>query len=70
MEFEFLDKFDGILFAIMSYFPISIIIRNYDDIEYFWSYDIYLHDLGYFLMIKEDIFYLKNKKKETFLKFK
>ena len=39
MKFEFIDKFDGILFAIMSYFPKSIIIGNYDDIEYFWSYD-------------------------------
>ena len=39
MKFEFIDKFDGILFAIMSYFPKSIIIGNYDDLEYFWSYD-------------------------------
>ncbi len=70
MEFEFIDKFYGIIFAIMSYFPISIIIGNYNDVVYFWSYDIYLHDLGYFFDDKGRYFYLKNKKKEIFLKFK
>ena len=37
-----------IIFAIMSYFPKNIIIGNYDDVEYFGSYNIYLNNLGLF----------------------
>ena len=62
IKFEFIDKFYGMIFLIMSYFP-CIIIRG--DIEYFGSFVIYLNGLG--LMIKEGIFYLK---KDVFQKFK
>lgn len=37
-----------IIFAIMSYFHKNIIIGNYDDVEYFGSYNIYLNNLGLF----------------------
>ena len=70
MKFEFMDKFYGIIFAIkLSYFPKSIIIRNYDDVEYFGTFVVCLRGLSLIFEIKENIFYLKNKK-EFFQKFK
>ena len=70
MKFEFIDKFYGIIFTIkLSYFPKSIIIRNYDDVEYFGTFVVCLRGLSLIFEIKENIFYLKNKK-EFFQKFK
>ena len=70
MEFEFIDKFYGIIFTIkLSYFPKSIIIRNYDEAEYFGTFVVCLSGLSLIFEIKENIFYLKNKK-EFFQKFK
>ncbi len=64
MKFEFMDKFYGIIFAIkLSYFPKSIIIRNYDDVEYFGTFVVCLRGLSLIFEIKENIFYLKNKKR-------
>ena len=57
IKFEFIDKFYGMIFLIMSYFPGTIIIG---DVEYFEPFVIYLNGLG--LMIKEDIFYLKKER--------
>ena len=68
MEFEFIDKFNEIALAIMSYFPKSIVIGNYDDLEYFGSFDIYLHGLGPFFDDKGRYFLFKKQKKGRFPK--
>lgn len=65
MKFEFIDKFYGIIFPIkLSYFPKSIIIRNYDDVEYFGTFVVCLRGLSpifddkrrYFLFKKKNFF--------------
>jgi hypothetical protein len=45
-EFTFVNKFNAISEAVKSVFPNAVIIGNYDKLEYFSCFDVYIRGVG------------------------
>ena len=62
MEFPFVDKFNKIASEIKEVFPNCVVVGNYDDLEYYGVFDVYVHGLGPVFDDKSRYFlYKKNK---------
>ena len=59
MEFQFIDKFNEISDGIKAMFPNAIILGNYDDLEYYGCFDVYIHGIGPFFDNKGRYFLFK-----------
>ncbi|MGL4947876.1 MAG: hypothetical protein ACRC42_00615, partial [Mycoplasma sp.] len=66
MEYSFIDKFNEIGNAIHSIFPNVYIIGNYDEIEYYGSFDVYLHGIGPVFDNKHRFFIYKKSNSNKF----
>ena len=62
MEYPFVDKFNRVGNEIRETFPNAVILGNYDDLEYYGCFDVYVHGLGPVFDDKNRFFlYKKNK---------
>jgi hypothetical protein len=59
MEFQFIDKFNEISDGIKMMFPNIKIFGNYDDLEYYGCFDVYIHGIGPFFDNKGRYFLFK-----------
>ena len=59
MEFQFIDKFNEISDGIKTMFPNAKIFGNYDDLEYYGCFDVYIHGIGPFFDNKGRYFLFK-----------
>ena len=59
MEFQFIDKFNEISDGIKMMFPNVKIVGNYDDLEYYGCFDVYIHGIGPFFDNKGRYFLFK-----------
>ena len=66
MEFQFIDKFNEIADGVKFMFPNSKIIGNYDDLEYFGCFDVYIHGIGPFFDNKGRYFLFKKNARGRF----
>ena len=62
LEFQFIDKFNQIGEAIKIQFPNCIIYGNYENLEYFGQFDIYLRGIGPFFDNQGRYFIFKKQK--------
>lgn len=65
-EYTFVDKFNKMGNEIKSVFPNVNLIGNYDDLDYFGQFDIYLHGLGPVFDEKSRFFLFKKNKSGRF----
>ena len=68
LEFQFIDKFNEIGEAIKIQFPNCIIYGNYENLEYFGQFDIYLRGIGPFFDNLGRFFIFKKQKYGRFPK--
>ena len=68
MEFQFIDKFNEISDGIKIMFPNIKISGNYDDLEYYGCFDVYIHGIGPFFDNKGRYFLFKKNAKGRFPK--
>ena len=68
MEFQFIDKFNEVSDGIKLMFPNIKIIGNYDDLEYYGCFDVYIHGIGPFFDNKGRYFLFKKIAKGRFPK--
>ena len=68
MEFQFIDKFNEVADGIKMMFPNIKIIGNYDDLEYYGCFDVYIHGIGPFFDNKGRYFLFKKMAKGRFPK--
>ena len=61
MEFQFVDKFNEITEGLQMMFPNAKIYGNYDDLEYYGCFDVYIHGIGPFFDNKGRYFLFKKK---------
>ena len=66
MEFQFIDKFNEIAEGLQMMFPNAKIYGNYDDLEYFGCFDVYIHGIGPFFDNKGRYFLFKRNAKGRF----
>ena len=59
MEFQFIDKFNEIADGVKIMFPNSKVLGNYDDLEYYGCFDVYIHGIGPFFDNKGRYFLFK-----------
>ena len=65
-EYTFVDKFNKMGNEIKSVFPNVNLIGNYDDLDYFGQFDVYLHGLGPVFDEKSRFFLFKKNKSGRF----
>ena len=68
MEFQFIDKFNEIADGIKMMFPNAKIFGNYDDLEYYGCFDVYIHGIGPFFDGKGRYFLFKKNARGRFPK--
>ena len=68
MEYQFIDKFNEISYGIKNIFPNIQIFGNYDDLEYYGSFDVYIHGIGPYFDNKGRYFIYKKNAKGRFPK--
>lgn len=68
-EYTFKDKFDELSNAVKIMFPNCRIYGNYDDLEYFGVFDVYIHGIGPCFDRKGRYFLFRKKIKQRFPKF-
>ena len=68
MEFQFIDKFNEISDGIKMMFPNAKIVGNYDDLEYYGCFDVYIHGIGPFFDNKGRYFLFKKNARGRFPK--
>ena len=68
MEFQFIDKFNEIADGIKFMFPNIKIAGNYDDLEYYGCFDVYVHGIGPFFDNKGRYFLFKKNARGRFPK--
>jgi hypothetical protein len=66
MEFQFIDKFNEIAEGINSMFPNAKVYGNYDDLEYYGCFDVYIHGIGPFFDNKGRYFLFKKNARGRF----
>ena len=66
MEFQFIDKFNEISEGIQCMFPNAKIYGNYDDLEYYGCFDVYIHGIGPFFDNKGRYFLFKKNARGRF----
>ena len=66
MEFQFIDKFNEIAEGLQMMFPNAKIYGNYDDLEYFGCFDVYIHGIGPFFDNKGRYFLFKKRARGRF----
>ena len=66
MEFQFIDKFNEITEGIQYMFPNIKIYGNYDDLEYYGCFDVYIHGIGPFFDNKGRYFLFKKNARGRF----
>ena len=59
MEYQFIDKFNEIADGVKAMFPNAVILGNYDDLEYYGCFDVYIHGIGPFFDNKGRYFLFK-----------
>ena len=59
MEFQFIDKFNEIADGVKMMFPNAKIFGNYDELEYYGEFDVYIHGIGPFFDNKGRYFLFK-----------
>ena len=68
MEFQYVDKFNEIADGIKFMFPNAKIYGNYDDLEYYGCFDVYIHGIGPFFDNKGRYFLFKKNARGHFPK--
>ncbi len=68
LEFQFIDKFNEIGEAIKNKFPNCTIYGNYDYLEYFGQFDVYLRGIGPFFDEQGRYFIFKKQQVNKFPK--
>ena len=68
LEFQFIDKFNEIGEAIKNEFPNCIIYGNFDYLEYFGQFDVYLRGIGPFFDEQGRFFIFKKQQVNKFPK--
>ena len=66
MEFQFIDKFNEISEGVKNMFPNVKIYGNYDDLEYYGCFDVYIHGIGPFFDNKGRYFLFKKNARGRF----
>jgi hypothetical protein len=66
MEFQFIDRFNEISEGVKYMFPNIKIIGNYDDLEYYGCFDVYIHGIGPFFDGKGRYFLFKKNARGRF----
>ena len=66
MEFQFIDKFNEIAEGLQMMFPNAKIYGNYDDLEYYGCFDVYIHGIGPFFDNKGRYFIFKKNARGRF----
>ncbi len=66
MEFQFIDKFNEICEGLNIMFPNAKIYGNYDDLEYYGCFDVYIHGIGPYFDNKGRYFLFKKNAKGRF----
>ena len=66
MEFQFIDKFNEITEGINNMFPNAKVYGNYDELEYYGCFDVYIHGIGPFFDNKGRYFLFKKKARGRF----
>ena len=66
MEFQFIDKFNEISEGINNMFPNAKVYGNYDDLEYYGCFDVYIHGIGPFFDNKGRYFLFKKNARGRF----
>ena len=67
MEFQFVDKFNEITEGLQMMFPNAKIYGNYDDLEYYGCFDVYIHGIGPFFDNKGRYFLFKKNARGRYL---
>ena len=66
MEFQFIDRFNEISEGIQLMFPNIKIYGNYDDLEYYGCFDVYIHGIGPYFDNKGRYFLFKKNARGRF----
>ena len=66
MEFQFVDKFNEICEGIKNMFPNAKVYGNYNDLEYYGCFDVFIHGIGPFFDNKGRYFLFKKNARGRF----